>query len=148
MNFIDDIDFVLSLIGFEPRLLDEITHIFYAIVARSIDLDTVEHDSILECMTIPTFMAGIPILKIRTIHSLRKDTLTGRFSRSARSMKEVGMSNSTSLEAISQYSRDVVLSHDRIPVMRAVEGVERHIVALYLWQRDYRENTRKYKKIP
>ena len=139
MDFIDDIDLVLSLIGFESRLLDEITDILDTIVARSIDLDTVEHYSILECMTIPTFMAGIPILKIRTIHSFCKDTSTRCLTRSARSMKEISMSDTIGLEAISEYSRDVVLSDDGVPVMRAVEGVERHIVVVYLWQRDYRE---------
>ena len=126
MYFIDDIDLVFSLIRFEPCFLDEITDILDTIVARAIDLDTVEHGTILERSTMLTLMTWISILNVCTIHSLCKDTSTRCLTRSTRSMEEIGMSDAISLEAISEYSRDVVLADDRVPVFWAIFGIERH----------------------
>ena len=83
MDFIDDIDFVCSLIGFESRLFDQFTDILDTIVRGTIDLDTVEHHLLIEGNTIGTLMTGIPVLEIRTIHSLCEDASTRRFPGSA-----------------------------------------------------------------
>lgn len=132
MDLIDDIDFILSLIRLESGLFDEVTDIFDTIIARSIDLDTVEHRPCIECYTIRTCMTRIPILEIRTIDSLSEDTGTRRLSRSSRSMQEVGMIDSIRPETISQNRRDVVLSDDTVPVMGSIGGIERHFVVVEL----------------
>lgn len=124
MNLVDDIDFILSLIGFESGFFDEITDILDAVIARSVDLDTVEHRPRVESPTILTCMTGIPILEICTVNSFGEDTRTGSLSCSTRTMKEVGMIDSISSEAISEDRRDVVLPDDTVPVMGSVGGIE------------------------
>lgn len=124
MDLVDDVDFIFSLIGFESGLFDEITDILDAVIARSVDLDTVEHRPRVESPTILTCMTGIPILQISTIDSLSEDTSAGCFSCSTRSMKEVGMIHSISSEAISEDGRDVILSDDTVPIMGAVGSIE------------------------
>ena len=124
MDLVDDIDFILSLIGFESGFFDEITDILDAVIARSVDLDTVEHRPRVESPAILTRMTRIPILEIATIDSLSEDTRTGSLSCSTRTMKEVGMIDSISSEAISEDRRDVVLPDDTVPVMGSVGGIE------------------------
>ncbi len=129
MNLIDDIDFIFSLIGFESSLFDQVSDIFDTIIARTIDLDTVEHRTHIEGPAILTCVTGIPILEVCTIHSLREDTSTRRLACSTRSMKEVSMIDSISSETIPEDRRNVVLAYDGIPIMWTVGCIERHSMA-------------------
>lgn len=61
MDFIYDIDFVFSLIRFEPGFLDEVSDIVDSSIARRIYLDDIEHTPIIERDTIRTCMTRIPI---------------------------------------------------------------------------------------
>jgi hypothetical protein len=124
MHLIDDIDFVFSLIWFESSLLDEISDIVDSGIGCCIYLDDIEHGSVIECETVCTFMTGIPISEIDTIHPLGKDTRTRRLTRSTRTMKEVCMSHAVVCECIAEDSLDAILSDDRIPIPRTILGVE------------------------
>lgn len=126
MHFIDDIDLVLSLIGLESCLIDEVADIVDAIVRCSVDLDDIEHRPIIERDTIGALMAWISVFEIRTIDSLGEDTSGRGFTRSTRTREDIGVSDSVGREARAEDSRDGVLSDDRVPISRAVFGVERH----------------------
>ena len=93
MYFIDNIDFELALIRFEPCLLDQFADIIYSSIARRVDLDTVEHRSIIERLTVFTCMTWIPVLEIRAVDAFREYARARSFPRSPRSMKEVGMTD-------------------------------------------------------
>ena len=128
MHLIDDIDLIFSLIGFESGFFDKVSDIFDAIIARTIDLDTVEHGSRVESDTVRACMTRIPILEICTVDSLGEDTGTRRLTGSARSMEEIGMIDSVRFQAISEDSCDVILSDDAVPVMRTIGCIERHVL--------------------
>lgn len=100
MYFIDDIDLVFSLIGFESRFFDEISDILDSCIACSIDLNNIEHGSIIESLTVDTLVTGISISQIETIHSLREDTCARRLPGSTRSMKEIRMRNTSTDQTI------------------------------------------------
>ncbi len=110
MNFIDDIDFIFSLIRFKSGLFYQITDIFHTCIARCIYFDDVEHGAVIERLAMDTDVTGIAILEIETIHSLREDTSTCRLSCSTRSMKKISMIDSATYETIFQDSSDITLS--------------------------------------
>ncbi len=126
MDFIDNIDLVFSLVWFESRLLDEVSHILDSIVRCSIDLDTIEHISFIKSYTVSTFMAWITILQIETIDSLCEDTSGGSLAGSTRTREYIGMTHSILDERSTEYIRDGILSDDGVPVTGAIFGIERH----------------------
>ena len=81
MNFVYDIHFEFSLIGLESRSLDKLADIIDSCIARSIDLDNIEHSLIREGDTVRTFMTRVSILDIGTIDSLCEDACTTRLTR-------------------------------------------------------------------
>ena len=124
MDLVDDVDLELSLVRFESCLIDEISDIVDPSITRCIDLDHIEHRSGIEGLAVDTLMTGISILEVGTVHRLSENTSTRRLSRSARSMKEVGVSNSIKFEGISEDRRRIVLTDYRIPIFRAIGGIE------------------------
>ena len=126
MYLIDDIDLVCTNIGLESSLLDQVPHILYSVVRRTIDLDTIEHIPIIERDTVSTGMAWISILQIETIDSLREDTSRRRLTRSTRTRQDIGMTDTTLDQRGAEYCRDGILSDDRVPVFGPVLSIERH----------------------
>jgi hypothetical protein len=112
MDFVYDIDFVFSLIGFEACSFDELTDIVDSSITRCIDLDDIEHSFIIERETVCTGVARISIFYIGTVDRLGEDACTRRLPSSTRTMKEVCMADATTSEAISEDLRDVVLTDD------------------------------------
>ncbi len=146
MYLIDNIDFVSSLSWFISGLLDEVTNIINTIITCPVDLDNIKYTAIVESSTVLTLMTWISILEIGTVDSLCQYTSACCFSCSARTRKNVGMSNSVHLERIAKYRRNHILSDDRIPVSRAVFGIERHEDLQVKSWGHCMKNTRKYKK--
>lgn len=126
MDFIYNVDFVFSLIGFESRSLDEFADIIDSGIRCCIDLYDIEHGFIIESETVRTRMTRISFAHISTVDRLREDARTRRLSCSTRTMKEVGMTHAPTLDAISQYLRDVFLTDDRVPVFWSIFRIERH----------------------
>lgn len=126
MYFIDDIHLPLSLCWFVSSLVDEVADIVYSGITRGIDLDDIEHATRIECFTVLTFMTWISILQIFAINSLCQYTSARCLSSSTTSREDISVSYTTLSQTISEYRRNQVLSNDRIPITRAIEGVERH----------------------
>ncbi len=124
MDFIYDIYFEFSLIWLESCSLDKLADIIDSCIARSIDLDNIEHSLIREGDTVRTFMTRVSILDIGTIDSLCEDACTTRLTRPTWSMKKIGMMDAPTFYTISQYGRDVVLSNDRIPIFWTIYSIE------------------------
>ena len=101
MNLIDDIDFVLCLIRFKSCPFYQLSYIIDSRIRCSIDLDDIEEGIIIESFTATTFMAWISIFLIETIQCFSEYTSTCGFARSTRSMKEIGVVDSSSFETIS-----------------------------------------------
>ena len=99
MNFIDNIDFIFSLIWFKSCLLDEIAYIINSVVRCSINLDNIKHISCIKCKTILAYMTWISILQIFAINSFSKDTSTRCLTSSTRSREDIRVSNLTLLES-------------------------------------------------
>ena len=127
MDLIDDIDLIGTLIGFESSLFDQVSHILDTVVRGSIDLDTVEHISLIKSDTVTTGMARVSILQIFAIDSLREYASGRRLPSSTRTREDIGVSDATLDEGSAQDSRDRILSDDRVPVAGTILGIERHI---------------------
>ena len=124
MDFVYDIDFVFSLIGFEACSLDELTDIVDSSVRCCIDLDDIEHGLTIESKTVCTRMTWISVSEIETVDRLGEDACTRRLPSSTRTMKEVCMADASTSEAISEDLRDVVLTDDGVPVFWSVFRVQ------------------------
>jgi hypothetical protein len=112
MDFVDNIDFIFSLIWLKSCLLDQFSYIFYSVIACTIDLDDIEHGIRVKRLTILTCMTRVTLSGTTTVQGLCEDTSARRLSSSARAMKEIGMTDTSRLETVSEYRRDVVLAHD------------------------------------
>jgi hypothetical protein len=124
MHLIYNIDLVLALVRFEPSLLDEVTDVVDSSIGCCIYLDDIEHGRVIKSDTIRTCMTWIAITQVSTIDSLREDASAGCLTRSTRTMKEVCMPHTVVGECTTEDGLDAVLSDDRVPVSRAVLGVE------------------------
>ncbi len=126
MHLIDNIDLVFALVRFESCTFDEFTDIVDSGVGCRIDLDDIEHRSVIECNTIRTLVTWVTIPETQTIDPLREYTSTRRLTCSTRTMEQVRMTCAIMCEAIFEDSFDTILSDNRIPIPRTILGVEAH----------------------
>ena len=112
VHFIDNKNFVFPCNRGILHLFPKVAHFVHAVVRCGVDFADIEIRRILECFTAFAFSTRRTVHGGIAVDCRRKNFRYTRFPRSARTAKEVCMSNSTRIDLIFQDGNDMFLSHD------------------------------------
>ena len=92
MHFIDNIDFVLPLVGREVDLVPQIPHIFDGCVGSGIDLDQVQEAPLVDGHTMGAGVAWTARRdRVQAVDRFRQQTRRGGLAGPTRARKQIGM---------------------------------------------------------
>ena len=112
MHFVDDINFIFSHRGGILHFFPQIAHFRHAVVGCGVDLHDIE--AVLQRAAGFAYAAGRSVYGAFAVDGARKNTGDARFSRSARSAKQIRMSRGTGFDLVAEYAHDALLPDDFI----------------------------------
>src|SRR5699024_8886136 len=124
MDFVYDIDLILSLRRGIIRTFTNQANLLNSIITSSIDLDHIFLPTFSNRMAHLTFIAGLSIMTIGTIDGLSKNFSSTCFSGSSRSCKQISMRNLILKDRIFQCLSNCLLSYHIRKTLRAPYSVQ------------------------
>ena len=118
MHLIDDIHLILSFRRRKRNLIHDLSDIIHAVVGRCIDLDHIHARAGCDRPAHPAGSAWITILRILAVYGFCKDFCNRCFTGTARSAKQIGMSDSVRFYLILQCCYNMLLPFDICKVVR------------------------------
>lgn len=127
MDFIDNVDLILSLCWCKLSMVYNFTNIIHARITRCIYLDNINHRMIIKRDTIRTVMTWVTLrCDVGTVDSLCKDTRQCCFPDTMKSEKYISMVKCLSLARVRENFFYEFLSDNIREVFWSIGLVERH----------------------
>ena len=112
MHLINDVYLILPLLWRKAHLLGQRTHIIYAIVGGSIELNDIKGSIFIEGFAGATAVASLKIgTAVFAVERFGQDAGTSRFTHAARAGEQKGMGDMVGGKRIFQRTSDVLLPH-------------------------------------
>ena len=101
VDLVDDVDFVLSDLWWDPHLVDQAADVFHRVVGGSVQLVDVERGVVVEGAARLTFVAGLKVLgRVEAVDGLSHDTGAGGLAHTARTAKQEGLCQSVVADGV------------------------------------------------
>ena len=111
MHLVDDEYRVATNLWQHSHLLDKVADILYRVVRCGIELVDIERAILVERETRVALIARLGTYGVHTVYCLSEYSRTSGFTHTARSAKEVGVSQLTTLDSIFQCRGDMILTN-------------------------------------
>ena len=118
MHFIDDIYFILSRNGRILHLLAQVAHLVDAVIGRRVDFYNVER-TIAQRAADGAPPARRTVDGMLAVHGAGEDTGNARFTRAARSRKEIRVPDGIRRDLVFENAHDVFLTHHIVELRRS-----------------------------
>src|SRR5690606_37332758 len=110
MDFVDDIDLVLTLTRRKGDLVTQVAHIIDAGIRRGVDLDQVEKTALINAYTGRALVAGASFrVLVGAVVRLGQQSGGRRLAGAARPAEKIGVTDAPALQGITQRARDMFL---------------------------------------
>ena len=119
MHLINDIDLVLHIHGRILYLFANQPNVIYTVIARCIHLIHIDAGIGEDGTTILAAIAGIAVYGMFTVHGTRENLCERSLTGSSRTAKKVGVTYLSATNLILKRSRDSILPHDIVKVLRS-----------------------------